>query len=95
MAAYLVVSVEVTNPVGYQDYLKIVGATIEQFGGKYLVRGGRTEVLEGGYAPKRFVMLEFADAATAKAWWESPEYAEAKAIRQANARSEMFIAEGV
>ncbi|HKX26409.1 MAG TPA: DUF1330 domain-containing protein [Blastocatellia bacterium] len=95
MPAYVVVNVEVQNPVGYEDYKGLVEPSIKAYGGRYLVRGGQVEVVEGDWVPNRFVIVEFPDAARAKAWWESAEYAEAKAIRQACARTDMFIVEGL
>lgn len=95
MAAYVVVQVDVTDPVRYEDYRKMVPASLEKYGGRFLVRGGRTHTMEGGWAPKRFVLVEFPSAEQAKAWWASPEYAEAKALRQATSDSQLIIAEGV
>jgi uncharacterized protein (DUF1330 family) len=95
MPAYVVVNVEVTNSAGYQEYVRHVVPSIEAYGGRYLVRAGRTELLEGDYVPRRFVIVEFVDAATARSWWSSSDYAAAKAIRQANAKTDMFIVEGV
>jgi uncharacterized protein (DUF1330 family) len=95
MPAYIVVNVDVTDPVRYEDYKQSVGPSIEAYGGRYLVRGGKAEVLEGDWVPKRFVVVEFPTAAQAKAWWESAEYAGPKAIRQANARTDMIVVEGV
>jgi uncharacterized protein (DUF1330 family) len=95
MSAYVVVQVDVTDPVRYEDYKKMVPATLANFGGRFVVRGGRTETLEGSWAPKRFVMVEFPDVERARAWWASEEYAEAKALRQATSSTEMIVVEGV
>ena len=95
MAAYVIVQVEVNDPVRYEDYKKMVPPSIAKFGGRFLVRGGKTHTLEGSWAPKRFVIVEFPSVEEAKAWWASPEYAEAKALRQATAESMMIVAEGV
>lgn len=94
MPAYIIANIEVLDPVRYEDYKRLAAPTVEAYGGRYLVRGGRTEVLEGEWIPKRIVVLEFPTAAQAQAWWDSPEYADAKPIRQATARTDMFIAEG-
>ena len=94
MAAYLIVQVEVHDPVRYEAYKKMVPPSLEKYGGRFLVRGGRTHTLEGAWAPKRFVMVEFPTVEQAKAWWASPEYAAAKALRQATADSIMIVAEG-
>ncbi len=95
MAAYVIVQVDVKNPVRYEDYKRMVPPSIEKYGGRFLVRGGKTHTLEGDWSPKRFVMLEFPNVDRAKAWWASPEYAAAKALRQATADSMMIVAEGV
>jgi uncharacterized protein (DUF1330 family) len=95
VAAYVIVQVEVNDPLRYEDYKKMVPPSIAKFGGRFLVRGGKTHTLEGSWAPKRFVIVEFPSVEQAKAWWASPEYAEAKALRQATAESMMIVAEGV
>ena len=95
MSAYVVVDVEVTDPAGFDEYRSQVPATIARYGGRYIVRGGEMETLEGTWAPKRVVILEFPDRAAAKAWWSSSEYAAAKALRQRCARTELIIVDGV
>jgi uncharacterized protein (DUF1330 family) len=95
VAAYIVVQVDVKDPVRYEDYKKMVPGSLAEYGGRFIVRGGRTETLEGNWAPSRFVMLEFPDAERARAWWASERYAEAKALRQATASTQMILAEGV
>ncbi len=95
MSAYIVVSVEVTDPVRYEDYRKTVLPTIEAYGGRFLVRGGKMEVLEGNWPQRRIVIVEFPSADRARAWWHSPEYAAPKALRQATSHTEMILVEGV
>jgi uncharacterized protein (DUF1330 family) len=95
MAAYVVVQVEVKDPVRYESYKKLVPASLEKYGGRFVVRGGQVHVMEGTWAPKRFVLVEFPSVEQAKAWWASPEYAEAKALRQATAESQLIIVEGL
>ncbi|HWK10884.1 MAG TPA: DUF1330 domain-containing protein [Vicinamibacterales bacterium] len=95
MAAYIVVQVDVNDPVRYEDYKNLVLPTLGAFGGRFLVRGGRTETLEGDWAPKRFVIVEFPDMERAKAWWASDGYAPAKALRQATSTTQMIVAEGL
>lgn len=95
MAAYLVVQVDVHDPVKYEDYKKLVPPSLEKFGGRFIARGGKTETLEGNWAPKRFVIVEFPSVEKAKAWWASREYADAKALRQATASTQMILAEGL
>jgi uncharacterized protein (DUF1330 family) len=95
MAAYLVGEIEITDPQAYQDYAKGVPATIAQYGGKYLVRGGKVEPKEGGWEPKRFVMLEFASLEQARKWYDSPEYAPLRALRQRASRGKLIFVEGI
>lgn len=95
MPAYIVVEVEVHDPERYEKYKSMVPPSLAAYGGRFLVRGGRVETLEGDWAPKRFVMVEFPSLDRAKAWWDSEEYAEAKALRQATATTQMIVVEGV
>ena len=95
MSAYVVVQVDIKDPVRYADYKEMVPASLEKYGGKFLVRGGKTHTMEGGWAPKRFVLVEFPTVEQAKAWWDSPEYRAARDLRQATADSQLIIAEGI
>jgi uncharacterized protein (DUF1330 family) len=95
MAAYVVVQVEVKDADRYEGYKKMVPPSIEKFGGRFIVRGGTVHPMEGTWSPKRFVVVEFPSVEQAKAWWASPEYAEAKALRQATAESQLIIVEGL
>ena len=95
MPAYVVTEIEVIDKDRYEAYKQMVAPSIAAYGGKFLVRGGATETLEGTWSPQRFVIVEFASTAQAKAWWDSPQYAEAKALRQATARTQMIVAEGL
>ena len=94
MSAYVVAEVEVTDPAVYEEYRKLVPATIAKYGGKFLVRGGAVEVKEGGWQPKRLVVLEFASMDQARKWYASPEYAPALALRARAARSKVLLVEG-
>jgi len=94
MAAYLIAEVDVTDPAAYEEYRKIVPATIARYGGKYLVRGGKVDSKEGGWQPTRLVVLEFASMEQARKWYHSPEYAPALAIRTKAARSKVVLVEG-
>ncbi len=94
MAAYVVVQIAVEDPIAYEEYKALAPASIAAYGGRYVVRGGRSEVLEGSWQPSRLVVLEFPTADRARAWWGSAEYATAKAIRQRCARTEMLLIEG-
>ena len=93
-AAYIVVQVNVHDPEAYARYRELAPPSIAQYGGRYLARGGASTVLEGSWQPARLVILEFPDRATAQAWWDSPEYAPAKALRQQAASTEMLLIEG-
>jgi uncharacterized protein (DUF1330 family) len=96
MAAYLVTEIEITDPAGYEEYRKGVGATLAAYGGRNLVRpGGKMEVLEGEWVPKRLVILEFPSIAQLKAWYGSPEYRPLLEIRLRTAKSKMIMIEGV
>lgn len=95
MSAYIVAEVEVLDPERYETYKQMVPASLAVHGGKFLVRGGRVETLEGEWSPKRLVILEFPSVERAKAWWDSNEYEQAKALRHATARTEMLLVEGV
>ena len=94
MAAYILVDITINDPQTYERYKLLAPASIAAYGGKYLVRGGRTEVLEGDWEPSRLVILEFPGVEEAKAWWDSEEYAAAKALRQSCAATEMLLVEG-
>jgi uncharacterized protein (DUF1330 family) len=95
MPAYVIVEVNVIEPARYERYKQLVPPSLEQYGGRFIVRGGKTETMEGNWVPGRMVVLEFPTLEKAKAWWSSPEYAEAKALRQATANTRMIIVEGV
>jgi uncharacterized protein (DUF1330 family) len=94
MSAYIVVQVEVTEPAGYDEYKKMVPSSLAAYGGKFVVRGGACETLEGSWQPRRLVVLEFPSVARAKEWWASSEYRDAKALRQRTAKTEMIVVEG-
>jgi uncharacterized protein (DUF1330 family) len=94
MAAYIVVEVDVRDRERYEDYKRLVPPTLAQYGGRFIVRGGAAETLEGDWSPGRIVILEFPSAERAREWWDSPEYAPAKALRQATAQTQMILVEG-
>ncbi|MDX5420536.1 MAG: DUF1330 domain-containing protein [Hymenobacteraceae bacterium] len=94
MPAYIIVEVEVTDPATYEDYKKLTPGSLKPFDGKFIVRGGATELLEGDQEPNRIVILEFPTMDKAKAWWSSEEYAPAKAIRQSASNTRMIAVEG-
>ncbi len=94
MAAYLIAEIDVTDRQLFETYKQLAARAVALYGGKYLVRGGAVETLEGGWSPARIVVVEFEDAAKAREWWDSPDYAEAKQLRRRCARAEMIIVEG-
>lgn len=94
MPAYVIVDVKISNPKEYEEYKKLTPSSIAAFDGRFIVRGGRTENLEGNWQPERIVILEFPSLDRAKQWWNSSEHAPAKSIRQKSATTEMIIVEG-
>ena len=95
MPAFVIVDITVEDPETYARYREMVPPSIAAYGGRFLARGGATETLEGTWSPRRLVLLEFPTPERARAWWASPEYAEAKALRQSCSRAEMLLVEGV
>jgi uncharacterized protein (DUF1330 family) len=94
MPAYIVAEVDVTNPAGYEAYRPLAAASIAQYGGRFVVRGGKAELIEGSSDPARIVVIEFADTDAAKRWYNSPEYQEALKIRLANSTGRVLLVEG-
>jgi uncharacterized protein (DUF1330 family) len=94
MAAYVIAEVEVTNAEGYEAYRTQVPATLEQYGGTYVVRGGAIDSLEGESAG-RMVILQFEDVVAAKRWYNSPEYQAIVGTRHANSTGRLTLVEGV
>jgi uncharacterized protein (DUF1330 family) len=95
MAAYVIVDVKINDSETYAKYRQLTPAAIAAYGGRFVVRGGAVETLEGEWSPQRIVVLEFESVARAKAWWASAEYAPAKALRQRSATTRMIVVEGV
>jgi len=95
MAAYLIVNVTVTDPERYAEYVKAVPATIAKYGGRFLTRGGRVEVLEGTYTPRRFVIVEFDSIERARAWWESDDYKGPMMLRRSASVADIILVEGI
>ena len=95
MPAYVLVNVHINEPVEYAEYMKLTPASIAAFEGEFIVRGGAAEILEGEPKIGRVVVIKFPDSGRARAWWNSSEYATAKAIRQRTATTEMILVEGV
>ena len=94
MSAYIIVQIDVKDQEKYNEYKTMVPPTIEAYGGKFLVRGGATETLEGDWNPERFVILEFESAERAKQWWSSEEYRKPKELRQSASVAQIIVAEG-
>ena len=94
MTAYVIVDVTVEDPERYARYRDLAKPVVEAFGGKYLARAGRTETLEGTWAPTRLVILEFPSVEQAHTWLNSEEYREARALRHATAKTQMVVTEG-
>ena len=94
MAAYVIGDVEVTEPAAFQEYRNRLGATIEQYGGRFVIRGGRVNSKEGDWQPHRLLMLEFPSFEQAERWYNSSEYKPLIAIREKAARTHLIIAEG-
>ena len=94
MAAYVIVEIDITDPVGYEEYRKLGPPAIVAYDGKFLARGGKVEVLEGNWVPRRLVVLEFESVERAKEWWASKEYSAAKQVRQRTAITNMIVVEG-
>lgn len=96
MAAYVIADIEVTDPEGYQEYTSQSRGTIEQYGGRFVVRGGTYETIEGDWDLHRIVITEFPTLEQAKRWYQSPEYQAILPIRQANSRTHfMTFVDGV
>lgn len=94
MSAYLIVEVDVHDLARYENYKALAGPTVDAYDGKYIVRGGPAETLEGDWEPKRVVVVEFPSVARAKEWWSSSDYAPGKALRNEIATSRMIVVEG-
>jgi uncharacterized protein (DUF1330 family) len=95
MPAFIIADIDITDSEGFETYRQLVAPTIEAAGGRYRIRGGRVEVLEGEWRPRRVVVLEFESMAAARSWYESDAYAPAKAIRQRTTTSNVVLVEGL
>jgi len=95
MTAYVIVDIKVNDPARYEEYKRLASPTVQMYGGRYIARGGRTEVLEGNWNPSRLVILEFPSIEKARDWLNSPVYGEAKKIRHKTAVSKMVVVEGI
>ena len=94
MSAYVIGEIDVTDPAGYEDYRKQVLAVVTKYGGKFLVRGGKVDSKEGGWAPKRIVVLEFPSMEQAQKFYHSAEYAPLIKLRQKASKGKLILVEG-
>lgn len=95
MPAYVIVEVSVEDSKDYEEYKKLTPATITAYDGRFVIRGGQTETLEGNWQPERIVVLEFPTVQRAKEWWSSDLYSKAKTIRQRSAKTKMIVVGGL
>ena len=95
MAAYFIVDIDVHDPAGMREYLEGVPDTLTKYGGRYVVRGGKFEVVEGNWQPTRVVMLEFPSLEQAKNWYDCEEYKDMKTARLKSAKTDIVLVEGV
>jgi len=95
VAAYLISDVTVRSAEAFQAYRTRAAASIEQYGGRYLVRGGSIETLEGVWTPRAIIVVEFDDVERARAWYRSPEYAAALAVRDEALSRNLILVDGV
>jgi uncharacterized protein (DUF1330 family) len=93
-SCYIVGDVTVENPDRYKDYTAHTESTLEPFGGRFVVRGGASEVLEGAWSPGRLVVIEFPDAESARGWYASDAYREILPIRQEASTGSLVLVEG-
>jgi uncharacterized protein (DUF1330 family) len=95
MSAFVIAEIDITDAAAYEDYRRQVPEVIARYGGKYIVRGGKVEALEGGWSPKRIAVVEFPSMEQALKFYRSPEYAPLLRIRQKASRGKLVIVEGV
>ena len=94
MTAYVIADIQVTDTAAYEPYRPLAAASIARFGGRFIVRGGKVDLLEGEPEPERIVVIEFPDADTARRWYRSDEYQSALKIRQSASHGRVFLVEG-
>lgn len=93
MPAYVIVDMDVRDPLAYEEYRKLAAPSVAAYGGTYIVRGGASEVLEGDWIPARLVVLEFPSVEQARQWWDSPEYQVAREVRKDAAHGKFVLVE--
>jgi uncharacterized protein (DUF1330 family) len=95
MSVYFVVEVSIHDPQSYAEYSRQVGPMIARYEGRFLVRGGATEAIEGDWQPQRFVIIEFADADHFRASYHAPGYVAVRANRFKASTARALLAQGV
>jgi uncharacterized protein (DUF1330 family) len=95
MTAYVIVDIDVHDPVAYEEYKSLAPTAVELYGGKFIARGGKTESLEGDWSPSRLVILQFENSDQARKWLNLEEYREARGMRHKTAKSQMVVIEGL
>jgi len=95
VAAYLISDVSMRDPEAFEIYRTRAAASIKQYGGKYLARGGAVEALEGAWNPRVIIIVEFPTAEQARAWYRSPEYAEALKVRDKALSRNLILVDGI
>jgi uncharacterized protein (DUF1330 family) len=94
MSAYVIAEIDVIDPAAYEEYRKQVPGVVTKYGGKFIVRGGKIDAKEGGWMPKRIVVVEFPSLAQAQKWYDSPEYAPLIKLRQKASKGKLILVEG-
>ena len=94
MSAYAIAEIDVVDPAAYEDYRKQVLAVVTKYGGKFIVRGGKTRTLEGGWKPSRVVVLEFPSYEAAEKFYDSPEYKPVLDMRLKAGKSKAILVDG-
>ena len=95
MPGYVIADIEITDPAAFEEYRKQVPATVQKYGGKFLARGGAVHTLEGGWQPRRLVVLEFQSVEQARRWYDSEEYRGPKALRMKASKGKLILVEGI
>ena len=95
MPAYVIADIEILDPVRYEEYKRLVPLSLSKYGGRFIARGGDAQTLEGMWTPGRLVIVEFPSLARAREWWASPEYAPARALRQATSKGSLVVVDGL
>lgn len=95
MACYVIADMNITNPEQFAELIEVTPATVQQYGGKYLIRGGSFAVAQGDWTPSRLVAIEFAGMDQARAWFDSPQFERPKQIQARSSNSNFVFVEGV